>query len=319
MRRIPISLMFLLVLNAGSAYAARDKVALMPLQSGLGTPPGLGESWSPLMAQLISERGRDPLYAQTMKLAPAVKSLVAQCRSSTCYQDIGAALGAKQLVAGGVTREGLRYFLTLTLHDLATFKQIARAERTWAGGPTVLDRELGAALDELFGAPVAVAAVEPPPRPKATPVSAPQKEIVATNAPVEPKKAAPVKADLGTRTIVDDRVYLYRTPAITLTVAGAIGLAAGLGMLVASRVMIGPFEAAVRQYNSTPVRTQAQYDSLRGTEQTLGGLQIGTSVALGAGAAALTAGIVLLAIDGKPRSPIAFVPTGPGGAVVGSF
>lgn len=302
--------------TATAAAAEREKVTLMPLQSGLGTPPGLGQAWSPLLAELLHERNKQVLYPPAMKLSATVKNLVAQCQNTTCYQDVGAALGAKKLVAGGITREGLRYFLTLTLHDLSTFKQIARSERTWAGAAN-LDRELSAALDELLGAPpppVAVAQAEPP---------KPQKKPDIVAQPAETKPAPPPIVNAGpqatiTQTVPGETVYLYRTSAVTLTVVGSLGIAAGLGMLIANRVMLGGFQRSVAAYNQSQVRTQAAFDSLRAQEQTLGGLQIGTSAAIGIGAAALTAGIVLFAIDGKPRR-VAFVPQGAGGALVGTF
>jgi hypothetical protein len=308
-----LSMALVLVSYAFVAQAAeREKVALMPLQSGLGTPTGLGDAWSPLLAELLYERNKTPLYPPAMKLSPTVRNLVAQCTNTTCYQDVGAALGARKLVAGGITREGLRYFLTLTLHDLSTFKQVARAERTWAGAAG-LDRELSAALDELLGAP-------PPPVAVAAAEKTEKKPEAIVAQPTQPKSAPP---PIGTEASVTQSLqpqsdYIYRSPAVTLTIVGSLGIAAGLGMLIANRVVLGGFQAQVADYNKSIVRTQAQYDRLRATEQTLGGLQIGTSAAIGIGAAALTAGIVLFAIDGKPKR-IAFVPSGAGGAIVGAF
>ncbi len=299
-------LLLTLCVFSASAHAASEPVAVMPLQAGLGTPAGLGEAWAPLVAELLSERGKEPLYAPAMKLAPAVKTAVAQCRSSGCYLDIGAALGAKRLVAGGVTREGFRYFLTLTLHDLATFKQTARIERTWAGTAT-LDRELGAALDELFSANTKVASAAPQTQQTPAQLSA---------APSVQSDGAQTTAAVTTTTQTEV-VYAYRKPAVVLTIVGALGVAGGAGMLIANQLLLKPFQDSVAAYNTATIRTQAQFDQLSSQKNTLDGLLIGTAVALGVGAAALTAGIVLFVID-KPKS-LAFLPTGAGGMFVGSF
>jgi hypothetical protein len=300
-------LLLTLCVPAVSAFAsAREPVAVMPLQAGLGTPAGLGEAWAPLMAELLAERGKEPLYAPAMKLSPTVKASVAQCRSSACYLDIGAALGAKRLVAGGVTREGFRYFLTLTLHDLASFKQTARVERTWAGN-TNLDRELGAALDDLFNAQTKVASAGPQ-----------QEQTPAQLAPAPSVQNEGAQTTAAINTTVDPAAaYQYRKPAIALTIVGALGVAGGAAMLVTNQLMLKPFQDSVAAYNTATIRTQAQFDQLSAQKNTLDGLLIGTAVAFGVGAAALTAGIVLFAID-KPRT-VAFLPTGAGGMFVGSF
>lgn len=288
---------------ANAAVSAKKPTALMPLQSGLGTKKGTGEAWAPLLASLIAERGSQPLYAPALELGPTVAARVAECRSAACYQDIGAALGAQELVAGGVTREGGQYFVTLTRYDLRRFEEVGRVERHFAI-TAALDAELAAALEALYAGPSAVAHHQ----------ASPTEPVV---------DAPPALAPVSYRT--PEKTYRYRALAWTLTAVGAVSLAGGGGMLAYTLIERPRFDAAVVAYNTAEVRTQAAFDALVQRENLLYGLGLGAYVALGVGAAALTAGIVLFVIDGKdtsaePEAPrVGLVPTGNGGALIGTF
>jgi hypothetical protein len=274
-----------------------ERIAIVPLESA----GSLGEAWLPIIADIIAERGKEPVYAPNESLTKAAKATVRQCKALACQQDIAAALGARKLIAGSVRREAQGYALTLTLHDLRTFAETSRVDRKWARSSS-LDGELSAAIEELFNpAPAAVATLQP--RETAPP---PAK---VDEAPVALRTAA-----------VGPPVYKLRTPALTLAVVGGLGAVGGAAMLVAHKVTLTNLDAATRVYNATPVRTQAQFDQLRAQENVANGLQIWGCVGLAAGVAALTTGIVLFAIDGKPESPtITVTPTGPGAQVAGRF
>jgi hypothetical protein len=280
------------VTNAKKKGPKREGIALMPLRQGLQ----LDAAWMPLMSELLHERGKQPIYPPVLQFRAGAKARVRGCVEIACYQEIAAALGAKRMITGRVEREGASRFVTLTLHDLASFNEVARVQRTWGRG-AMLDRELGAAIDELLG----------------------MKPQLLAQAPTQTKSEPSALAEIVVKP-QPQLVYRYRPYAIAFTTVGAVGVAGGIGLLVGNAVARGAFSTALTAYNNSTVRTQAQFDALVAQERVINGLQIWSLVALGVGTAALTTGIVFFIIDGQPADPaVALTPTGNGFSLSGRF
>lgn len=148
--------------DAGPGFAlpsSRDgsSMAVLPLR-GHDTRPGLAESMTQLLSLELKRTAgvavitRDDVIAMVDFTVDRQRCLGDEDLS--CLVELGGALGADHLVAGGVTRLGDSFVLHLALLDILTATALHRVIETYRGPEAQLPRAVRFAVAALLGRPV---------------------------------------------------------------------------------------------------------------------------------------------------------------------
>lgn len=124
--------------GSGSAFGdtTKIKVAVMDLRSGADIPPELAASMTQLIPQELSRMGPFTAVAMQDVLQMINFESVRQglgCDSTSCFAEIGGALGADYLVSGNLVVVGGSYLLQLQLMNMHDNQIAARVARDYTG------------------------------------------------------------------------------------------------------------------------------------------------------------------------------------------
>jgi hypothetical protein len=153
-------------LVAGAAQAADEPpgvlgvVMLAAADDDGALADNLGEV---VMAHLALTPGRQLVGGRELQHRARQRALPGCLEQPRCLAGLAAAAGVRRVVTGVVSREGVRFQLTLSLTDVASGQVEARTSRWVEGGLSALVRAAQDATDELFQPAHAPPAAQPHP------------------------------------------------------------------------------------------------------------------------------------------------------------
>jgi hypothetical protein len=130
----------------------KEKLLVMDLKSSAGVSEDVAVTLTEVLVTALSDRGHEALSSSDLAslVDLEVQKEAAGCDDSSCLAEIGAALGARFVIYGRVSRLDDQVLLNLNLFDSAAAKPKGRT-LLQAGSAGEIAQKIPGALPRLFG------------------------------------------------------------------------------------------------------------------------------------------------------------------------